>query len=299
MRKQICTNLVLRTVIVIGLIAIAHQAIACTEAEYYFTAPSQSDPAYKPAQGSGSPASRHAFAQLQKRFEKEQYAGVIKYYQSLQLPLKVRQPERLYEILSRSYASLGQYPQAVRFKDSLIQYKKAILLQNKSEALATVVAQHPVDAAKAQRHKLELQHIEQGLTINQQQRKFLLVTIGIIICMASLALLVSIGLRQSKYQKQLELGVKERKQSLQQKNQQLQAYNKELQAFYLSINHDLVEPLRNIVSFAGLLQRHYRLLPDQQKTETLQRIKQSAGKIHKLVLRLPAVLGVVPEKPTF
>lgn len=299
MRKQICTSLILCTVIAFTPIAIPHRATACTEAEYRFTAPAQSGPASTPAQESVPPPSRNALAQLQQHFAQEQYSEVIKYYQSSQLPLKVEQPERLYDILSQSYAALGQYPQAVRFKDSLIQHQKIILLQKKSEALAIVATQYPIDATKKQRQKLELQRIEQALALNQQQRQFLLVTIGIIICMAGIALLVSTGLRQSKYRRQLELGVEERKQSLQQKNQQLQSYNKELQAFYHSISHDLVEPLRNIISFAGLLQRYYRSLPSQQKAETLERTKQSAGKMHQLVLRLPAMLGVVPKKPTF
>lgn len=299
MRRQICTRLILCTVIAFTLLPRHQRATACTKAEYRFATLPQLSPAGMPAQESATPRPRNALAQLQQRFAQKQYAEVIKYYQSLQPPLKVRQPERLYEILSQSYASLGQYPQAVRFKDSLIQYKKATLLKKKSEALTTVAAQYPVDAARAQRQKLELQRIEQRLTINQQQRKFIFAAVGIILSIAGIILLVQSWLRQSRYQGLLEAAVAERKQSLQQKNQQLETYNKELKAFYHSMSHDLVEPLRNIISFAGLMQRHCRFLPDQQKTESLKRIKQSAGRMHKLILRLPAMLGVAPEKLTF
>lgn len=198
----------------------------------------------------------------------------------------------LYALLSTARARLGNYETAIRLKDSLIFYQNTALTHQKSAALAALAARYPIDEARAQRRELEQQRIRQEMAINRQQQNFSVIITALILLLAIGGFLMILRTRQKRYQKELEQAVAEHKKDLREKNQQLQGYNKDLQAFYRSTSHDLVEPLRNITSFAGLLERYYRQQQQQTRESAARNLKAASKQMHQLVVRLPELLGV-------
>lgn len=236
-------------------------------------------------------------AQLQQLAEQGAYRQLLQQYyahQQLSAAEQLGPADRctLYELLSTSQAQLGDYTAAIQLKDSLIHYQKSNLDRQKTSALAALAEQYPIDKARAQRRKLKLQRVQQALATNRQQQRLLVIIAATILLLAIVGFLTALRARQKRHQKQLEKAVAEHKQILREKNQQLQMYNKELQAFFRSTSHDLVEPLRNISSFSGLLERYYQQQHQQARAQAARELRETANKMHQLVVRLPKLLGV-------
>jgi signal transduction histidine kinase len=79
-----------------------------------------------------------------------------------------------------------------------------------------------------------------------------------------------------------------RKEQLRQSVAALEKSNAELEQFAYVASHDLQSPLRNVISFAQLLQRRYREALGDKGAEYLDTIQQSAGHMHSLITDLLA-----------
>jgi signal transduction histidine kinase len=65
--------------------------------------------------------------------------------------------------------------------------------------------------------------------------------------------------------------------------EELQASNKELESFAYSVSHDLRAPLRHVVGFAELLQRHASGALDEKGLRYISTIRESATKMGNLI----------------
>ena len=72
--------------------------------------------------------------------------------------------------------------------------------------------------------------------------------------------------QKNKYAKQLEKEVADRTADLQKSNQALIMSNEELERYTYIASHDLKEPLRNVVSFVGMLKRKKLIEKEEAKT---------------------------------
>jgi signal transduction histidine kinase len=99
------------------------------------------------------------------------------------------------------------------------------------------------------------------------------------------------GLRQARDHLQLELEQrKQREDEIRKLNQELarqaadlEASNKELESFAYSVSHDLRAPLRHVVGFSELLQRHAASVLDDKSRRYMQTILESAKRMGNLI----------------
>jgi len=99
------------------------------------------------------------------------------------------------------------------------------------------------------------------------------------------------GLRQARDHLQLELEQrKQREDEIRKLNQELarqaadlEASNKELESFAYSVSHDLRAPLRHVVGFSELLQRHASSVLDDKSRRYMQTILESAKRMGNLI----------------
>jgi signal transduction histidine kinase len=191
--------------------------------------------------------------------------------------------KELYEILNKSYVATNQYELAHETLleiqvlndtiNSIEQNKRAQELEVKFE-----VRQKELEN--------ELLKAEQEVA-EKNARNTTIIAIGLL-----LALLLAIGwgyaIYQSNQQKkqmnaQLEQKVQDRTQELNLANKELQQVNYELKTFNYIASHDIKEPIRNIGSFVGLIQRR---IPEEIKKNLdfyFSTIKRSTSQLYTLV----------------
>jgi len=178
----------------------------------------------------------------------------------------------MYELLANSYEKLGEYKlayeafQAYKATSDSIQFSRT---QSNLEAMQVEF--------NADKLSFDNRILEKSL---ENQR--LITYLGIL----AIALLgfAAFGFysrfrSQRQSREELEQLVNERTRELQLANEQLEQTNAELESFVYVASHDFKEPLRNISSFLGLIQRR---LPDS----TLDEHEESFGFINSAVQQL-------------
>jgi light-regulated signal transduction histidine kinase (bacteriophytochrome) len=79
-------------------------------------------------------------------------------------------------------------------------------------------------------------------------------------------------------------------------HKQLQLQNKELEQSTYITSHDLQEPLRNLISIAGLMKEEYNGKLDENAKQYLNYITQSSARMQELVRELSAYSRIGKEK---
>jgi len=83
--------------------------------------------------------------------------------------------------------------------------------------------------------------------------------------------------------KQREQEVRSLNQQLAKRAAELEASNKELESFAYSVSHDLRAPLRHVVGYAELLQKHASSLLDDKSRRYMQTILEAAKRMGNLI----------------
>jgi light-regulated signal transduction histidine kinase (bacteriophytochrome) len=89
--------------------------------------------------------------------------------------------------------------------------------------------------------------------------------------------------RQATLLEQTAIEVRTLNQDLETRSRELEASNKELEAFAYSISHDLRAPLRHMVGYAELLQKHESSMVDDTGREYIVSILDSAKRMGNLI----------------
>jgi PAS domain S-box-containing protein len=95
--------------------------------------------------------------------------------------------------------------------------------------------------------------------------------------------LVSGAVRDISERKQREEDVRGLNQQLSKRSTELEAINKELEAFAYSISHDLRAPLRHMVGYTELLQKHSSSVMDEKGLRYMMTILESAKRMGTLI----------------
>jgi signal transduction histidine kinase len=97
-------------------------------------------------------------------------------------------------------------------------------------------------------------------------------------------------LRRTRHDLQIEVQQRKHREEIRQLNEELakratelEASNKELESFAYSVSHDLRAPLRHVVGYAELLQRHASSLLDDKSRRYMQTIVESAKRMGSLI----------------
>ena len=219
--------------------------------------------------------------------EREKYDEVIKIVTHGLLDSYNKSPEEKlgrFEVLATAYEGKGEYPEALRYKDSIFVYHDSLLALDKQKVVTEIEAKYHFNEQEAKNKLLIAQQKEKELEISHKNLLISSLIVGILLFTILIGLISRLYWLKRQHNKELKKSVLEKTQELQIMNDKLLDSNQELERFTHIASHDLKEPLRNIVSFSGLIERKFkRDLENRQITEYFEHIKRSARQLYRLV----------------
>ena len=142
--------------------------------------------------------------------------------------------------------------------------------------------------------KNEQQILIQALEIEKAQNYRNMLAIICVLLLLACGMLISYYRQKRILAKNLTAMVEERTASLFKANDELKQNNEELERFAYITSHDLKEPLRNILSFIGLIER--QKLASEPLTEYLEHIERNAHQMYRLIEDVLAFTGLRQRK---
>lgn len=194
------------------------------------------------------------------------------------------QDKRLYELLANNYEKLGDHEAEAGAFRRLVILQDSIYDGDKLNLMAAMEAKYETQEQERENAFLRAQQ-EQSQLVLQQRKKvsFYMILLTILVSLVALLLFRAYRAKQ-KFNQILQEQVAQQTRALQATNDHLKASNIELERFAYIASHDLKEPLRNIASFAGLIERKIDNPKDRaQVTEYLDFIKQNARQMNHLI----------------
>lgn len=215
----------------------------------------------------------------------------ISYLDSVQQPLS--SAYNLYLIAAMSAARLGDYAAAYHNYRSHKTVSDSLLYSENQMRLQALQIEYQANELALQNQLLENQ-------VNNQRLWVLASVLGILLLAGIAFFFYARGRMARRAQQEMEALVAARTQALREANTELAQANQELESFVYIASHDFKEPLRNISSFAGLIQR--RLPPEvmEAQGELFDFIKTGVTQLQTLVRDINEYaharkLSLVPE----
>lgn len=195
----------------------------------------------------------------------------------------VEATSQLYEILSRSYADLGNYRNAYFFHKEFKAVNDTLFNAINSEMINDLEIQYQARQKEAENQLLRIQQAQQEATI--QQRTVSAIAISLFLLLVSIVAFVLFRANRSKnaYNNRLKEQVAIRTKELEVSNEHLKKSNEELERFAYIASHDLKEPLRNIAGFIKLLERRIGNQLDHKSREYISFVAANAKQMHSLI----------------
>ena len=198
--------------------------------------------------------------------------------------LTTRYVDQLYFILSDSYQKLGSPQKALNYLNTYNAIRDKIFAVDKQR----IAMRLDVDYNLKEKEK-ENEQLRREAELNKQMIKnqrylyiassFLALT-GLVLAFSFYKSLVF----KKKHSKQLEKAIARRTKELQDSNLELKKSNEELERFAYIASHDLKEPLTNIMSFSGMLEKELKNEHREDKVDTyLSFIQDGTSRLYNLV----------------
>lgn len=180
----------------------------------------------------------------------------------------------LYEKVHDLYAKIGNHKNAYKYLLKMKTTQDSIYNQKKIQQVYFLNTKFKSEQSEKSNQLLTSQVLQK-----QTQNKFLY-------ALASLCILIIIGLFGAFYQKQkynsvLQQEIDNQTKELQNANSQLFQSNEELAQFNNILSHDLKEPLRSIVGFCSIAKR--KLKPDHEVIQYLKYIEKGGKQLFNLI----------------
>lgn len=194
-----------------------------------------------------------------------------------------RYTEGILKTLVSSYKAIGKIENALIYQDRLIDLKDSMYNKEKEKMIDNLDIAY-ITREKEEENQVLRDENEQIAQMVVLQRKYnwLSYGFGLLFLILSFTLYRSLNQRKEN-NKALELAIANRTQELLVKNKALETSNKELERFAHVASHDLKEPLRNISSFANLIQRRTQNNNDQDLKEYTDFIINGTKQMNNLV----------------
>ena len=204
--------------------------------------------------------------------------------QGIDTSLTTRYVDQLYFILSDSYEELG-FPQKAldNFKTYSIIRDKIFAL-DKQRIIMRLDANYNIQEKERENEQLRREvELDKRLIKNQRYLYFASSFLALTGLILALSFYNSLSYKK-KYSTQLEEAILARTDELQNSNLGLTKSNEELERFAYIASHDLKEPLTNIMSFCGLLERELKNEKREEKVATyLSFIQMGTSRLFNLV----------------
>mgnify|MGYP000367840860 CR=1 FL=1 len=222
-------------------------------------------------------------------YQKEDYAKSLQILEAIRAERSTGnnfsfQDKRLYELLANNYEKLGDHEAEAGAFRQLVILQDSIYDGDKLNLLAAMEAKYETQEQERENALLRAQQ-EQNQLVLQQRKKvtFYMILLTILVSLVALLLLRAYQGKR-KFNQILQQQVAQQTRALQATNDHLKASNIELERFAYIASHDLKEPLRNIASFAGLIERKIDDPKERpQVMEYLDFIKRNARQMNHLI----------------
>lgn len=189
----------------------------------------------------------------------------------------------IYQTLANSYQGLKKFETSISYYEKYEAIRDELADLERAKMFAEIDIQYQVDKKDKENQALKLAY-QKGQII-KEQRTLLAMGIGLgTVLLSLLTLNLYLNNRRRKENViQMEQKVQERTEHLNAANIRLQKANEELESFAYITSHDLKEPLRNISSFAGLLEHKLGVENIDQLKEYLKFIISNTKQMHTLI----------------
>ena len=195
----------------------------------------------------------------------------------------IKRVAETYKNLSDSYESMGNLEKAISYRKKYELAKDSLFVENKLKIFGELGYKFQVEKKEAENQFLKNEQ-EKNQTIIRQRTAFgLAVALGLVLAAILLAVLYQRNRQKQSSNEQLEQEVEKRTEHLTQANEKLTKANIELERFAHVVSHDLKEPVRNIVSFAGLTKRAVDRQNEDGIREYLQFIIDNSRQMNGLI----------------
>ncbi len=223
----------------------------------------------------------------------EEYQEAIRYGN---LALKQAQQAGSKQYIAMSYAQLAiafenqnNHQQALLYHKKYKSWSDSIVGAEKSKAILDIESKYQVTL-------LEEQQVKNEAKINQQKLRNL-ISILMLLFVSSMAFLLWNNYKSKiKYSKTLEKEVESRTKALKESNKQLTRSNEELERFAHISSHDLKEPLRNISSFVGLIEREVKQKDDPKLNQYLTIVQKNTKQMNTLIEDVLSYASITTEE---
>lgn len=191
--------------------------------------------------------------------------------------------KNLLEYKAKCQAALGLHAAAYETQNKFIEVSNEIINREKSRKINALQISYSIREQENEVALLKSKQAESEALIEQQNARNSIAVLLILLALCGSGFLFYRNYIQNNQNKILQERVAERTQDLEYLNQNLSETNEELERFAFITSHDLKEPLRNIASFTGLLQRRLRKQEDEETTVYLNFIKKNTHQMHDLI----------------
>ncbi|HMQ49875.1 MAG TPA: ATP-binding protein [Saprospiraceae bacterium] len=191
--------------------------------------------------------------------------------------------EYLYSLLSYAYAAKQEAALSAVYLDSAVMVRDSLNNLTITRILNNLELNYELEKQKTQNKALEEQQRAAASEINRQNQ---FITALILILLLSVAIIIQavIAFRKNKNASHLlQSMVDEKTRELIIANRELKISNQELERFAHIASHDLKEPLRNISSFSGLIQKKIKAIDPPEIATYLSFVYQNATQLNTLI----------------
>jgi signal transduction histidine kinase len=176
----------------------------------------------------------------------------------------------------------NNFPEALQWQKLRFAYQDSLYKSDLTFSLHKQEVIWEINRQESKYNELS-QNFNEVQNINRYALMVLLLTLGLI------AALSYFNTQKKKYNEKLETEV-------QTQTHDLQIANKELERFNFAASHDMRTPIRNIISFIGLLERKKSLQSDEEIKDYLKYIRNYAYHLNELVQDMVAFTQIGKNK---